>query len=68
MLGDRSLSGEQIEVMQETLNATGALDKIETMISDYVSQAMEALHGAGLSPGATAELTRLAEAVTQRQA
>jgi geranylgeranyl diphosphate synthase type I len=68
MLGDRSLSGEQIEVMQETLNATGALDKIETMISDYVSQAMDALHGAHLSPGATTELTRLAEAVTQRQA
>ena len=68
MLGDRSLSGEQIEVMQETLQATGALEKIETMISDYVSQAMDALRGAHLSPGATAELTRLAEAVTQRQA
>jgi len=68
MLGDRSLSGEQIEVMQETLQATGALEKIETIISDYVSQAMDALRGAHLSPGATAELTRLAEAVTQRQA
>lgn len=68
MLGDRSLSGEQIEVMQETLHATGALDKIETMISDYVSEAMDALRGANLSAGATAELTRLAEAVTQRQA
>ena len=68
MLGDRSLSGEQIEVMQETLHATGALDKVEVMISEYVDQAMDALHGARLSPGATAELTRLAEAVTQRQA
>lgn len=68
MLGDRSLSGEQIEVMQETLEATGAVEKIETMISDYVSQAMDALHAAHFSPGATAELTRLAEAVTQRQA
>ena len=68
MLGDRSLSGEQIEVMQETLQATGALEKIEAMISDYVSQAMDALRGAHWSPGATAELTRLAEAVTQRQA
>jgi geranylgeranyl pyrophosphate synthase len=54
--------------MQETLHSTGALEKIEVMISDYVAHAMDALHGARLSPGATAELTRLAEAVTQRQA
>lgn len=68
MLGDRALVPEQIEVMQETLQATGALEKIESMISGYVDHAMDALRGANLSPGATAELTRLAEAVTQRQA
>jgi geranylgeranyl diphosphate synthase, type I len=68
MLGDRSLTGEQIEVMQETLQDTGALEKMEQMISGYVDQAMDALDAAPLSPSASAELTRLAEAVTKRQA
>lgn len=67
MLGDRALTGEQIEVMQETLQDTGALEKLESMISGYVERAMEALRSAPLSPGAVSELTRLAEAVTKRQ-
>lgn len=68
MLGDRSLTGQQIEVMQETLQDTGALEKMEEMISGYVERAMGALHDAPLSPGATAELTRLADVVTKRHA
>jgi geranylgeranyl diphosphate synthase, type I len=68
MLGDRSLTGEQIEVMQETLQDSGALDKVEHMIDEYVNQAMTALEGASLSAGAVKELSRLAEAVTKRQA
>lgn len=68
MLGDRTLSGEQIDVMQETLHDTGALDHVEKMISSYVGQAMDALSVAPLSPAAATELTRLAEAVTKRQA
>jgi geranylgeranyl diphosphate synthase type I len=68
MLGDRTLTGEQIEVMQETLQDTGALENLEIMISGYVDQAMQALRVAPLSSGAIAELTRLADAVTKRQA
>jgi geranylgeranyl diphosphate synthase type I len=68
MLGDRSLSGTQIDVMQETLKATGALETMEDMISGYVEEAMSALSTAALAPGAITELTRLAEAVTKRQA
>jgi len=68
MLGDRELTGQQIEVMQETLQGTGALSTIEDMITDYVNEAMNALSQAPLAPGAVTELTRLAEAVTKRQA
>lgn len=68
MLGDRTLTGEQIDVMQETLAGTGALDTMEDMIRGYVDEAMGALAAAPLAPGAVRELTRLAEAVTQRHA
>jgi len=68
MLGDRSLNGDQIGVMQSTLRDTGALDRVETMIDTYATQAMIALERAPIAPGARQELARLAEAVTQRQA
>lgn len=67
MLGDRSLTGDQIAVMQSTLRDTGAVDHVETMISDYVSTSMAALQRAPITEGARAELGRLAQAVTQRQ-
>jgi len=67
MLGDRNLDGEQITVMQSTLRDTGAVDKVEAMITDYVSESLSALERAPISEGARQELGRLAEAVTQRQ-
>lgn len=68
MLGDRSLTHEQISVMQSTLTDTGAVESLEAMIGSYVEKALQALDNADLSAGARQELTRLAEAVTQRQA
>jgi len=68
MLGDRHLTGEQIDVMQSTLRETGALEKTEEMIEGYVTQALDALHRAPVAQGAKGELRRLAEAVTKRQA
>jgi len=68
MLGDRSLDGEQIGVMQSTLRDTGALDTVEEMIDQYAHQAMAALARAPIAAGARQELTRLADAVTKRQA
>lgn len=68
MLGDRSLTGEQIGVMQSTLRDTGALDRVEDMIDSYVSQALDALAHSRVSAGAKNELGRLAEAVTKRLA
>ena len=67
MLGDRSLSPDQIEVMQSTLRESGALDDVESMISDYASQAMTVLGNSAISAGAKKELGRLATAVTERR-
>lgn len=67
MLGDRSLNPEQIAVMQSTLRDTGALDTVETMIDSYVEKSMSALARAPITEGARKELSRLAQAVTQRQ-
>lgn len=67
LLGDRSLTHEQISVMQNSLQETGAPERVEEMIAGYVAEALEALDTADISGGATKELTRLAEAVTQRQ-
>lgn len=66
MLGDRSLDGDQISIMQETLRDTGALERVESMITDYVTRALDALDQAPITPGAKQELRRLAEAVTKR--
>ena len=66
MLGDRSLTPEQIAVMQITLEDTGAVERVEDMIEKYVEQALVALDRADLAPGAKKELSRLADAVTRR--
>jgi geranylgeranyl diphosphate synthase, type I len=68
MLGEPTLDGDQIGVMQSTLRDTGALDSVEEMIESYVHQAMGALEGAPIAAGAKQELGRLAEVVTQRHA
>ena len=67
MLGDRSLTPDQIEVMQSTLRDTGGLDEVEVMIADYAKEAMQALDRAAISAGAAKELGRLATAVTERR-
>lgn len=67
MLGDRFLSPDQIEVMQSTLRESGALDDVESMISDYANQAMTVLGNSAISAGAKKELGRLATAVTERR-
>jgi geranylgeranyl diphosphate synthase type I len=67
MLGDRTLTPEQIEVMQSTLRQTGAADEVEKLIADYTEDALLALERAPISAGAKQELGRLAQRVTQRQ-
>ena len=67
LLGDRSLTGEQIEVLQSTLRQTGAVEEVEALIDQYAEDALIALESARIAPGAKKELSRLAAAVTQRQ-
>lgn len=66
LLGDRTLSGGQIASLQRTIVETGALDRVETLISEYAREAERALSGARLGNAAVSELRDLARAATVR--
>lgn len=66
LLGDRNLSAEQVAMLQTTIVDSGATAELEQLISDNVSQALTALDEGELARGATAELRRLAQSVSQR--
>jgi geranylgeranyl diphosphate synthase type I len=68
LLGDPDLTDDQITVMQTTLHDTGAVEKVEAIISESVEKSLEALERATIAPEARTELARLAEVVTQRLA
>ncbi|GLI29087.1 geranylgeranyl pyrophosphate synthase [Agromyces rhizosphaerae] len=67
LLGDPGLDAAQVEMLQETLRACGAVDEIERIISARVAEATAALEDAPLSRAARAELTALAETVARRE-
>nr|WP_211160565.1 polyprenyl synthetase family protein [Microbacterium sp. MF43] len=66
LLGDRSLTGEQIASLQRTIVETGALDGVESLISEYARDAERSLSGARLGDAAVSELRDLARAATVR--
>jgi geranylgeranyl diphosphate synthase type I len=66
LLGDPGLTADQVSSLQATIRDSGAVEKVESMISDNVDRATKALDGADLSDEATARLLSLAEAVTRR--
>lgn len=68
LLGDPELTDEQISVMQQTLHDTGAVEKVEAIISESVEKSLAALERATIAPEARVELARLADAVTKRLA
>lgn len=68
MLGDPDISSDQIAVMQSTLTESGALARVEQIISDSAAEALAALDRARLDEEAAAELRRLADAVVSRKA
>lgn len=68
MLGDPDLTAEQIAFLQATISASGALEKVESMISDYAIEADRALSGARLDNAAVGDLRDLARAATVRAA
>ncbi|SFN58955.1 polyprenyl synthetase family protein [Mycetocola miduiensis] len=66
LLGDPDLTAAQISSLQATIRESGAVEKVESMISENVGRAAKALEGANLGDEATARLLSLAEAVTRR--
>jgi geranylgeranyl diphosphate synthase type I len=66
LLGDRDLEDLQIELLQETVRRSGAVERVERMIEDNVLRASLALERAALSATAKSELESLMHAATQR--
>ena len=66
LLGDRSLDADQIAMLQTAVRDSGAVDHVERVIAHHLEQARAALADAPLARSARAELTALADAVTQR--
>lgn len=68
LLGDPELTPEQVSFLQATIEASGALSRVETMIDDYALAADRALSGARLENAAVGGLRDLARAATARTA
>lgn len=68
LLGDPTLDGAQIEMLQRTIIDSGAVDEVEAMISTLVGEADRALRAAPLGNAAVGHLRDLARAATARTA
>ena len=68
LLGDPQLTEEQVSVLQETIRASGALERIEELIGDYSRRADRALVGAPLAHSAVGALRDLARRSVERAA
>jgi geranylgeranyl diphosphate synthase type I len=66
LLGDPSLTPQQVQTLQLTIRESGAVEKVETLIADNVARAIEAIEAAPLGAEATAQLRDLAVAATRR--
>ncbi len=66
LLGDRDLDEPQIQMLRNTVRETGALARVEELISENVDRALGMLEGAPLSPSARTELARLGRSVADR--
>ncbi|HCJ49518.1 MAG TPA: geranylgeranyl pyrophosphate synthase [Microbacterium sp.] len=68
LIGDPSLSREQIASLQQTIVDTDALQRVEDLIGTWAVEADRALRGAALGNAAVSELRDLARAATVRTA
>lgn len=68
MLGDRELTEDQIAIMQSTLHDSGAVERVEDIISQSVGESLVAVERAEIAAEAKQELARLADVVTRRLA
>ncbi|WP_375384661.1 polyprenyl synthetase family protein [uncultured Microbacterium sp.] len=68
LIGDPELDEVQIAALQRTIQESGALERVEALISDYSRQAERALNGARLGNAAVGDLRDLAREATARAA
>jgi geranylgeranyl diphosphate synthase type I len=66
LLGQRDLTGQQVEQVREIVRRTGAVARVEDMIAVRLRQATAALTGADLDGGAHRALADLATYATDR--
>ena len=66
LLGDRTLSPEQIGAVRSTLVECGAHDEVEKLIADYVAQGLHALDQSDFAETTLSALRELALGVTNR--
>ena len=66
LLGDPELDAQQVQILQGIIRESGAIDRVERIISHNVGLAREALENAPLSASARAQLTQLADTVIRR--
>ncbi|WP_203135530.1 polyprenyl synthetase family protein [Microbacterium sp. JZ31] len=67
-LGDPAMSDQDVAWLRDLIASSGALARVEQLISDYAAQADDALASAGLQPEAARELHALARAAVERRA
>ncbi|MBU4464717.1 MAG: polyprenyl synthetase family protein, partial [Actinobacteria bacterium] len=68
LVGDPDLDAAQIAVLQRMIVDTGALDRVEGLITEFAREADRALSGARLGNAAVGELRDLARAAVTRTA
>jgi geranylgeranyl diphosphate synthase type I len=68
LLGDPGLGEDQIEMLQRTIRASGAVDQVERLIARNVDRANAALDEAPLDADAIDQLRTLTRSVTERVA
>ncbi|WOF21850.1 polyprenyl synthetase family protein [Microbacterium betulae] len=67
LLGDRLLDDDEIDALRDTIVATGALSRVEDLITAYADEAGLALSSARFDADAASELQALVEAATRRR-
>ncbi|RZT61182.1 geranylgeranyl diphosphate synthase type I [Leucobacter luti] len=60
------LDAEQVAILQRTIRESGAVERVEEMISRNIERATDALTGAPIRGDAAAQLTELAERAARR--
>ena len=66
-LGDPTLDRAQVRALQELITASGAVERVETLIAAQVAEALTALHTAPITEAAQQTLLDLTDRVTRRQ-